>query len=92
MTNTRSQRDIADDPRAGQPLVAALAAVGRDDLASAGGKGANLGELLRRGFTVPDGFIISTHAYAAVVDDTGLATAIAEQLAGDSGVMPIPRR
>ena len=38
--------------------------VGRADLAVAGGKGANLGELLRGGFAVPDGFVITTAAYA----------------------------
>ena len=34
------------------------------DLAVAGGKGANLGELVRAGFAVPDGFVITTAAYA----------------------------
>ncbi|HEX4811489.1 MAG TPA: PEP/pyruvate-binding domain-containing protein [Nonomuraea sp.] len=44
-------------------LVAPLSAFGRDDLATAGGKGANLGELVRNGFPVPDGFVVTTHAY-----------------------------
>jgi pyruvate,water dikinase len=36
-----------------QELVQELAAFGRDDVAAAGGKGANLGELVRAGFPVP---------------------------------------
>ncbi|WP_084958255.1 PEP/pyruvate-binding domain-containing protein [Thermoactinospora rubra] len=49
------------------PLVLPLGAVQAADLALAGGKGANLGELLRAGFPVPDGFVVTTHAYAAAV-------------------------
>ncbi|MGW0480900.1 PEP/pyruvate-binding domain-containing protein [Nonomuraea sp. NPDC003214] len=47
-------------------LVAPLRSFGRADLASAGGKGANLGELTAGGFPVPDGFVITTDAYALV--------------------------
>ena len=48
-------------------LVLPLRDLGRADLAVAGGKGANLGELLRGGFAVPDGFVITTAAYAEAV-------------------------
>ena len=48
-------------------LVLPLRAVGRADLAVAGGKGANLGELVRAGFAVPDGFVITTAAYMSAV-------------------------
>ncbi len=47
-------------------LVAALKALGTADLALAGGKGANLGELIRAGFPVPDGFVVTTGAYGVV--------------------------
>lgn len=47
--------------------VLRLAEVGRADLAVAGGKGANLGELIRLGVAVPPGFVVSTAAYAAHV-------------------------
>jgi pyruvate,water dikinase len=47
-------------------LVAALKAFGTADLALAGGKGANLGELIRAGFPVPDGFVVTTGAYGLV--------------------------
>ncbi|HEX2073675.1 MAG TPA: PEP/pyruvate-binding domain-containing protein [Geodermatophilus sp.] len=56
--------------------VLPLSALRRDDLALAGGKGANLGELVRAGFPVPDGFVVSTEAYAAVVAHAGLAGAL----------------
>ncbi|MCI2422750.1 PEP-utilizing enzyme [Saccharopolyspora sp. K220] len=48
-------------------LVAPLREFGRSDLASAGGKAANLGELVQAGFPVPDGFVITTDAYANIV-------------------------
>ncbi|GAB3002210.1 PEP/pyruvate-binding domain-containing protein [Saccharothrix stipae] len=53
-------------------LVSALGAFGRADLAEAGGKGANLGELVTAGFPVPEGFVVTTEAYDAVVRSAGL--------------------
>ena len=44
-----------------------FAELGRGDLAAAGGKGANLGELTRAGLPVPPGFVLSTAAYRAFV-------------------------
>ena len=41
-----------------------LAELSARDGAIAGGKGANLGELVRAGFPVPDGFVVTTEAYA----------------------------
>ncbi|MFG1964550.1 PEP/pyruvate-binding domain-containing protein [Nonomuraea sp. NPDC049028] len=49
-------------------LVAPLNAFGRGDLALAGGKGANLGELVKNGFPVPGGFVVTTAAYDLVAD------------------------
>nr|WP_300151811.1 PEP/pyruvate-binding domain-containing protein [Propionicimonas sp.] len=45
----------------------------RHDIAIAGGKGANLGELVRAGFPVPDGFVITTSAYRRFVAEHGVA-------------------
>ena len=42
-----------------------LSALGSGDLGLAGGKGANLSELVRGGFNVPPGFVITTTAQAA---------------------------
>jgi pyruvate,water dikinase len=44
-------------------LVCWLADLGKADGALAGGKGANLGEMLRAGLPVPPGFIVTTAAY-----------------------------
>jgi pyruvate,water dikinase len=50
----------------------------RDDVALAGGKGANLGELSRAGLPVPPGFVITTEAYDAFVKSNEFGVAIAE--------------
>jgi rifampicin phosphotransferase len=49
-------------------FVMPLRDLDREDLAIAGGKGANLGELVRAGLQVPDGFVVTTDAYARVVN------------------------
>ncbi len=49
-------------------MIRWLAELGRADVASAGGKGANLGELVRAGFPVPGGFVVTTEAFDAFVD------------------------
>src|SRR4051812_38625823 len=51
----------------GPVLVVDLAQLGARDLGRGGGKAANLGELLRSGFPVPPGFVITTTAYELVV-------------------------
>ena len=50
-----------------------LGLLGRDDLASAGGKAASLGAMLAAGLPVPAGFAILTVAYRAFVRHNGLA-------------------
>src|SRR5919201_2684881 len=45
-------------------LVRRIDQVSAADVDAAGGKGANLGELARAKFPVPDGFILTTEAYA----------------------------
>ena len=45
-------------------FVRRLDQVSAADVDTAGGKGANLGELARANFPVPDGFILTTEAYA----------------------------
>ena len=49
--------------------VVRFADLGRGDIAVAGGKGANLGELTRAGLPVPPGFVLTTAAYRAFVDE-----------------------
>ena len=48
-------------------LVRRLEDVCQDDVASAGGKGANLGALLQAGRPVPPGFVLLTSAYQLFV-------------------------
>lgn len=46
-----------------------------------GGKGANLARLARKGYPVPDGFLVTTDAYRKYVRANGLAERIAEMVA-----------
>ncbi|HWI64044.1 MAG TPA: PEP/pyruvate-binding domain-containing protein [Symbiobacteriaceae bacterium] len=57
-----------------------LSEVSRADLAIAGGKGANLGEMLRLGLPVPPGFCVTAPAYAGQVAEWGLAGLLAPLL------------
>ncbi len=52
--------------------VRSFSELGVGDLALAGGKGANLGELVQAGFPVPPGFVLVTSAYRAFVTETGI--------------------
>lgn len=69
-----------------EKFTGTLADFGAADLASAGGKGGNLGELVRHGFPVPPGFIITTAAYAALLAESGLGAELEGLMkAGDAG-------
>jgi pyruvate,water dikinase len=61
-----------------EPLVVPLAAASRADRARVGGKAAHLGELMRAGFAVPDGFALTAAAYRLHLREAGL-----EALPGD---------
>jgi len=69
----------SDNPNS--PLVAPLNHFKRGSLALAGGKGANLGELIKAGFDVPTGFIITTAAYDLLLQTNRLQAIIQEMLA-----------
>lgn len=62
--------------------IRTFAELGRADVAFAGGKGANLGELTRAGMSVPDGFVIGAPAYAAFCAQDGLRGRLAALFAG----------
>jgi pyruvate,water dikinase len=70
------------DIRSRIELVRSFACLGRDDVAYAGGKGANLGELISAGLPVPEGFVVGAPAYAAFCAETGLRERLAELLEG----------
>jgi pyruvate, water dikinase len=63
-------------------VVRSFGELSRADVAYAGGKGANLGELVGAGFPVPSGFVVGAPAYAAFCDDTGLRDEIERRLTG----------
>jgi pyruvate,water dikinase len=58
------------------PLVVPLRDLDASSVALAGGKAANLGELLRAGLPVPDGFCVTTPAYDDVAAAAGLAEVV----------------
>lgn len=60
-----------------EPAVLDLSEVGRCDVARAGGKGANLGEMIRHGFPVPPGFVVSAGACREFYQQVGLAAELA---------------
>ncbi|MCP4318618.1 MAG: hypothetical protein GY789_22120 [Hyphomicrobiales bacterium] len=53
-------------------LVRSFDDISRDDIATVGGKGANLGELCRIGLPVPPGFIVTTAGYRQFVEANDL--------------------
>ncbi|PVY98008.1 PEP/pyruvate-binding domain-containing protein [Actinomycetospora cinnamomea] len=62
---------------AAPPPVLRFADVGRDDVPAAGGKGASLGELMRAGIRVPDGFVVTTAAFRSAVAALDLGSRVA---------------
>jgi len=46
--------------------------VGKEDIDTVGGKGANLGEMTKAGFPVPEGFIVTSQAYFYFLEKTGI--------------------
>jgi rifampicin phosphotransferase len=59
-------------------LVVPLETLDRTSLLVAGGKAANLGELINAGFAVPVGFCVTTAAYALVSAQSQLQTSLSE--------------
>ena len=64
-------------------VIYPLSELGRADLSMAGGKGANLGEMIRLGLPVPPGFVVSTRAYADQARQWGLAERLSAHLAAN---------
>lgn len=60
--------------------IKTLAEVKKDDLALAGGKGANLGALIDAGISVPAGFCITTAGYCRFVEHNHLQSHILKQV------------
>ncbi len=56
--------------------------IDKDDVATVGGKGANLGEMTRSGFPVPNGFVVTSAAYVHMIDVNNLQDKIKAVLKG----------
>lgn len=54
----------------------------KSDIPSAGGKGANLGELTQAGIPVPPGFVVTAQAYFAFLEESRLVEKIKSLLSG----------
>ena len=78
----RGGRVSTATPVAREHAVRPFGELSRADVAFAGGKGANLGELTRAGLPVPDGFVVGAPAYAAFCDESGLRGRLAAALDG----------
>jgi rifampicin phosphotransferase len=76
-------------------LIVRLEEVGRGDTSRVGGKAATLGELLQAGFCVPDGFVVTTHAFADWLESgagqlsADLGAAIESAVAGLGGTLAV---
>ena len=55
---------------------------GSTELAAVGGKGASLGRLVKAGFPVPSGFVVTTDAYAEFLRANDLEVKIEKILGG----------
>src|SRR5208283_4097695 len=56
--------------------------LGKVDVSKAGGKGANLGELVKAGLPVPGGFVITAQAYLLFTTESGLSQRISHAIEG----------
>jgi pyruvate,water dikinase len=60
----------------GNKIIAWFSEVNKDDIASVGGKGANLGEMANADIPVPGGFIVTAHAYYDFIEKAKIAPKI----------------
>src|SRR3989344_836685 len=61
-------------------LVAWFKDVNKKDIGLVGGKGANLGEMVKAGFPVPQGFIVTSQAYYQFINENNLSHKIKDIL------------
>ena len=66
-------------------IVLPFTAIDRASLPIAGGKAANLGEMIHAGLPVPPGFCVTTTAYALVAEESGIEAILAELATTDAG-------
>jgi pyruvate,water dikinase len=61
--------------------IVSISDLGKNDIDIAGGKGANLGELVAAGFNVPPGFVLTTAAYDHFIESSKIADRVKDLLA-----------
>ncbi len=79
-SSASAQPTISGQNGAARDLIRPFSALRRSDVDYAGGKGANLGELMAAGLPVPDGFVIGAPAYEEFCAHNQLRERIAELL------------
>src|SRR6187431_1553925 len=72
-------------------LAIPLSEIRAGDIAAAGGKGANLGELIAAGFQVPDGYVLTTDAYVAAARAAKVDAAKADDAGDRLRALTVPR-
>ncbi len=71
------QKQIQPQSREKVPYVLFFEEIDASHLSRVGGKGANLGELTRAGFSVPPGFCVTTDAYIQIAERADLTSLLA---------------
>jgi len=61
--------------------IVSISDLGKNDIDIAGGKGANLGELVAAGFNVPPGFVLTTAAYDYFLENSEIVDRVKDILA-----------
>ncbi len=63
-------------------FILSFSQIGRESVGEAGGKGANLGQMVRGGLPVPPGFVVTSEAYMQFLKSNNLEAGIKSALAG----------
>jgi pyruvate,water dikinase len=77
-TAATSSSPAKTDRRVPLQAVRTFAELRKGDTESAGGKGANLGELTAAGLPVPPGFVVTAQAYLRALEDAGIRNTLLE--------------
>jgi len=81
-TTEKGTSNMSSEAMGGADFLVGLGEDGSTELATVGGKGASLGRLVKAGFPVPPGFVVTTGAYAEFVRANDLEVKIEEILRG----------
>jgi pyruvate,water dikinase len=71
------------------PIISFFKDIDKYDVPLVGGKGANLGEMTKAGFPVPNGFAITVHAYDTFLSENDITKKIYEILASTNVNDPV---